>query len=72
MLPGHLIDDFWSEVAKELSPNDPARAREEIRLMRGSWCEATLQALLSGNIFGAGLDGSANTRGRPWTSRSPT
>jgi transposase len=41
-------------------------------LMRGSWCEAALQALLSGGIFGAGLVGSISTRRRPWTSRSPT
>jgi hypothetical protein len=41
-------------------------------LMRGRWCEAALQPLRFGRIFGGGLDGSIRTRRLSWTSRSPT
>ena len=34
MLPGHLIDDFWSEVARELSPKNPRQAADEISRYR--------------------------------------
>ena len=46
--------------------------RKRLRLMRGRWCEAALQPVLSGAIFGDVLDGSFRCRGLSWTSRSPT
>jgi hypothetical protein len=36
MLPGHLVDDFWSEVAREISPRNPEKAAGEIDRFRRS------------------------------------
>ena len=60
---------LFEELQEDFGPVPDSK---EIRLMRGKWCEATLQPLPFGKMFGVSLDGLVTTQRRPWTFLSLT